>query len=115
MYRNNANPDSRDNYIERKTKQLFQQLLTHSVIYNSLKYDTIENHGISHNELDLLAITNETIYIIEVKAGELNTKHRRGYMKGLKSRLDETINKGSFQCYRALKYIQDNEQPSYDL
>ncbi len=112
-YRNNSSTNSRDNYIELKTKSLFQQLLPHAKIYHGLKYDVTENEVIKHNELDLLALTASTAYIIEVKAGELNAKHRRGAMKGLKSRLDETINKGSFQCHRALKYLQDNENPTF--
>ena len=113
FYRNNTYINSKDNYVELKTKNLFQQLLPHAKIYHNLKYDITENGITKHNELDLLALTGSTAYIVEVKAGELNMKHRRGAIKGLKSRLDETINKGSFQCYRALKYLQDNENPFF--
>lgn len=35
-------------------------------------------------------------------------------MKGLKDRLKETINEGSYQCHRALKYIQESPNPTFD-
>jgi hypothetical protein len=61
-----------------------------------------------------LGVSDDTLYIIEVKAGELNAKHRRGAMKGLKDRIVETINEGSYQCHRALKYIHENDAPTFD-
>ncbi len=113
MYRNNDNPYARDNYIEAKTRKLFEQMLPKASCFRSVKYDTTEDRLVKHNELDLIVIADETAYIVEVKAGELNIKHRRGYLKGLKSKLDETINKGSFQCHRALQYIEANEEPEF--
>ena len=60
-----------------------------------------------------LGVGSDTLYIIEVKAGELNKKHRRGAIKGLKDRLKETINEGSYQCYRAEKYVQEYASPEF--
>lgn len=113
-FKGNSNFDSRDNYIERKTMELFQRLIPKGVFYHSLEY-TFEDNGIpKETELDILGISGDTAYIIEVKAGELNTKHKRGAIKGLKDRLKETINEGSYQCHRALQYIQNNEFPSFE-
>lgn len=112
-YQGNSHPDCKDNYIERKVISIFQKLLPNATFYHSLDY-TVEENGVTKaTELDILGLSNDTAYIIEVKAGELNTKHRRGALKGLKDRLQETINEGSYQCHRALKYIQANEQPAF--
>ena len=113
-FKGNSNSNSRDNYIELKTKKLFEKILPTATFYHSLGYSVEENGIPKKTELDILGISGDTIYIIEVKAGELNTKHRRGAIKGLKDRLEETINEGSYQCHRALKYIQEKENPTFE-
>lgn len=112
-FKGNSNSNSRDNYIEQKTKQQFEKLLPTATFYHSLEYSVVENGQNKKTELDIIGVSSDTIYIIEVKAGELNTKHRRGAIKGLKDRLKETINEGSYQCHRALKYIEDNDNPTF--
>lgn len=113
-FKGNSNSNSRDNYIELKTKQQFEKLLPTAKFYHSLEYSVVENGQNKKTELDILGVSADTIFIIEVKAGELNVKHRRGAIKGLKDRLRETINEGSYQCHRALKYIQENDNPTFN-
>ena len=113
-FKGNSNESSRDNYIENKTKQLFEKLMPTATFYHSLDYSIMENGQAKDTELDIIGVSSDTVYIIEVKAGELNLKHRRGAMKGLKDRLKETINEGSYQCHRALKYIQENNNPTFE-
>lgn len=113
-FKGNSNSNSRDNYIEKKTKQLFMKLLPTTTFYHSLGYTVVENREKKKTELDILGVSADTVYIIEVKAGELNLKHKRGAMKGLKDRLEETINEGSYQCHRALTYINENEKPTFE-
>lgn len=113
-FKGNSNLNSRDNYIEQKTKKQFEKLMPTAQFFHSLEYYVVENGQNKKTELDILGVSNDTVYIIEVKAGELNTKHRRGAIKGLKDRLRETINEGSYQCHRALKYIQDNSNPTFE-
>lgn len=112
-FKGNANKNSRDNYIERKTKEQFEKLLPSVKFYHSLKYKITEDGLAKEPELDILGIGNDTIYVIEVKAGELNKKHRRGAILGLKQRLMETVNEGSYQCHRAEKYINENTSPEF--
>jgi hypothetical protein len=112
-FKGNANYNTRDNYIERKTKELFEKMLPDVRFYHSLKYDIVEDGLDKNPELDIIGISNETIYIIEVKAGELNKKHKRGAILGLKDRLKETINEGSYQCYRAEKHINESDNPVF--
>ena len=112
-FRGNSNTNSRDNYIERKTKQLFEKMLPTVHFYHSLKYEIVEDGLEKTPELDVIGIGSGLIYIIEVKAGQLNKKHRRGAILGLKDRLKETINEGSYQCHRAEKFINESESPKF--
>lgn len=112
-FKGNTNTNSRDNYIELKTKQLFEKTLPTVQFVHSLKYNIIEDEISKETELDILGFGADTIYIIEVKAGELNKKHRRGAILGLKDRLKEIVNEGSYQCYRAEKFIRESESPEF--
>ncbi|UTW61836.1 hypothetical protein KFE98_17755 [bacterium SCSIO 12741] len=112
-YKGNSNQNSRDNYLERKVKSLFEKIAPTANFYHSLKYDFIDNGQLKSTELDILGVSNDTVYIVEVKAGELNTKQRRGALKGLKDRISETIGEGSYQCHRALGYIQENQSANF--
>jgi len=113
-FRGNSNYITKDNYVERKTKLLFEKLIPNAKFYHSLDYEIVEDGLLKRTELDILGLSNDSAYIIEVKAGELNMKHRKGALKGLKDRLGETINKGSYQCHRALKHINSSESPSFE-
>ena len=114
-FRGNSSNISRDNYLEVKTKALFEKMLPLTNFYHSVKYKLIENGLEKLTELDIIGISSnsETIYIIEVKSGQLNNQHRRGDLKGLKGRLTETINESFYQCHRALNYIRENENPEF--
>ncbi|MCC8423577.1 hypothetical protein [Mucilaginibacter sp. UR6-11] len=113
-YQGNTDPNSKDNYIERKTKRLFEKLLPSAGFYSSLDYFVPDENGKpKKTELDIIGISADAVYIIEVKAGLLNDKHKRGALKGLKLRLEQTVAAGSYQGHRALKYITDNERPEF--
>lgn len=112
-FKGNTSPTSRDNYIELKAKRLFEKFLPTVQFYHSLKYNIFEDGISKEPELDILGIGKDTLYIIEVKAGELNKKHRRGAILGLKDRLKETVNEGSYQCYRAERFINDSVVPEF--
>lgn len=108
-FRGNSNEETLDNYLETKTLNLFQNILPDTEFYHSLYYE-IEEDGITKNpELDILGVSDSEIFIIEVKSGRLSKKHKRGAIKGLKDRIEETIGEGSYQCYRAQKYIKESE------
>lgn len=109
----NASNNSKDNYIEDKAKKTFEKLIPEANFYSNLKYDFDDDGELKATELDILGESDKAIYIIEVKAGELNKKHRRGALKGLKDRLSETINAGSYQCERAKKFIESNDNPEF--
>ena len=110
-FRGNSNKDSRDNYIELKTKSLFEKMLPNTRFNYSLEYKFERNGQHKDTELYVLGINDETIYIIEVIVGELNDKHRRGALKG---RMKETISEGSYQSHRAKNYIKTSENPIFE-
>ncbi|WEK21306.1 MAG: hypothetical protein P0Y49_09150 [Candidatus Pedobacter colombiensis] len=112
-FKGNSSSISRDNYIEKKVKELFEKMLPKVQFYHSLKYNIVEDGIAKEPELDVLGAGSNSLYIIEVKAGELNKKHRRGALLGLKDRINETINEGSYQCYRAEKYINETALPTF--
>jgi len=113
-FRGNSNSSSKDNYVELKVRALFQKMLPSVTFYSSLDYE-IEESGLSKRpELDILGVSDGDVYIIEVKAGELNEKHRRGAVMGLKDRIAETIGEGAAQCHRALKFIVDSSNPTFE-
>ena len=114
LFRGNSSSTSKDNYIEQKAKALFEKLLPNVKFFHSLKYKIFENGLEKNPELDIIGIGASTIYIIEVKAGQLTTKHKRGALKGLKDRVKETINEGSYQCHRVLRFIIDNDCPVFN-
>lgn len=110
----NTNKNSKDNYVEQKAKSLFEKLLPNARFYHSLDYQIFDESGkVKKTELDILGVSDDAVYIIEVKAGLLNDKHKRGALKGLKQRLEKTVAAGSYQCQRALKYIHENEAPVF--
>ncbi|MBK9014555.1 MAG: hypothetical protein IPM82_10995 [Saprospiraceae bacterium] len=83
----NTNIYSRDNFTEQKAKLLFEKMLPTVQFFSSLKYCVKDETGNTKDaELDILGVGKNAIYIIEVKAGELHRKHRRGALKGLKEK-----------------------------
>lgn len=113
QYQGNTNKDSKDNYVERKTIELFRKLLPSADFFHSLDYMVNEEGKLKKTELDILGVSKDAVYIIEVKAGVLTDKHKRGALKGLKDRLEQTVSAGSYQGHRALSYIHESEKPSF--
>ena len=107
---------SRDNYLENKTADLFSNFLNKSDSYLNYKYkpgQKDENGNIIETEVDLLLSTEHANYIIEIKAGGLSAPSKRGAIKSLTSQLSETVGYGSYQSYRAFKYIMENDDNEF--
>jgi hypothetical protein len=102
----NINSYSRDNYNERKARALFEKMLPSVQFFTSLNYRIKDENDVDKlTELDILGVSKNAIYIIEVKAGTLHKKHKRGALKGLKDRIEQVIGYGAFQCQRAETHI----------
>ncbi|UAY53176.1 hypothetical protein [Ferruginibacter albus] len=108
---------SKDNFIERKVKTLFEKMLPGAKFYPNVKYNyPTPNVDIKcakaldgNYELDILGISENATYFIEVKSGLLNEKAKRGALLTLHSDLTKLIGDAICQSYRAYRFALDNE------
>jgi hypothetical protein len=115
--------DSRDNYIERKVRSLFEKMLPDVSFYSNPKYTYIESEidlkcakAIDGNyELDILGISDKATYLIEVKSGEVGEDAKRGALSSIKSDLTNIIGDAVCQSYRASRYVENTPDCAFTL
>ena len=112
-YRNNTDPDSRDQYMERKVAECMTRLLPKATIYHSVKYKTEDEGKQVNTELDVLCITEKANYVIEVKGHEL-TNADKVKIKGFKDKFSDSVGYGCHQANRAENHIL-NEDGSFTV
>lgn len=112
-YRNNTDPDSRDQYMERKVAECMTRMLPKATIYHSVKYKTEDEGKLVNTELDVLCITEKANYVIEVKGHEL-TNADKVKIKGFKDKFSESVGYGCHQANRAENHIL-NEDGSFTV
>lgn len=111
--RNNY-PECRDNYMERKVKELLEFILPEAKFFSSAKYHVVDEDGKQkETELDVLGIAPDSIFVIEAKAHKLSDGDKRAGGKGLMDKLKDSIGYASYQCHRAKKYIEDTVNPTF--
>jgi hypothetical protein len=120
-YQGNKYYHSKDNFIERKVKAIFGKMLPDVNFQSNLDY-TFNDHGLDlkcaraadgRYELDLLGISDNATYIIEIKAGLIDEESKRGAVKSLKSNLTKTIGEAICQSYRAYSFVRSNQNPVF--
>jgi hypothetical protein len=106
---------SKDAFFERKVTALFKTFLQDVEFFPNVKYplSSIAGRARELTELDLLGVGPEELYLIEIKAGELNEAARRGATGSLLTRLKNNIGKGHSQSERAKAYILTGENPVF--
>jgi|GEM_PF-442045 len=112
-FQENNDPNSRDNYIERKVKEQLEMFLPNVSFYSSVDYNIVENVQNKRPELDILGVSDEATYVIEVKAHELSYKDRVG-IKGLKDKFRDSVTYACTQCERANSFIVSSSNPSFN-
>ena len=116
-YQNKQHSGSRDRFLEEKVERLFKNFLPSVQFAPNTAYPLPDQKpnakNIEYTELDLLGIGKSYTYLIEVKAGELNTAGKRGAIDSLVNRLKRNVSEGDFQSNRAQNYIQDNVDPVF--
>lgn len=106
--------ECRDNYMERKTKELFAFVLPDAKFYSSAKYTVSEEGGkFKDTELDVLGVDDHAVFVIEAKAHKLTDSDKRAGGKGLMDKLKDSIGYASYQCQRAKAYIQESKVPYF--
>ena len=110
-FQQNTNDTSRDVYVEKKVKSVLESFLPDVRFYSSVHY-TLSDKIVKNAELDILGVSDNAIYIIEVKAHELSRKDRVGIV-GAKSKFKASITEACSQCSRASKYIGTADSPQF--
>lgn len=111
-FQQNNDVNSRDEYIERKVKNIMQSFLSNVQFYSSVNYSITEGGIIKHPELDILGISDKATYIIEVKAHELSYKDKVG-LKGAKDKFSSSVVEACRQCCRSVTFIETSKSPVF--
>ena len=110
----NNYPECRDNYMERKAKELFEFILPEATFYPSAKYNITASDGNrTEAELDILGLTSDYVFVVEAKAHKLSDGDKRAGRKGLIDKLNDSVGYASYQCHRAKKYIVESVNPTF--
>ena len=107
-YRNNTEPQSRDQYMERRVAELFNRLMPQAKIYSSVNYETVDGGKLVKTELDVLCLSKKAIYLIEIKGHELSNADKVK-MKGFKDKFSYSVGYGCYQSCRAEKHILNED------
>lgn len=95
-------------YLEDESKRIVKKLLPQCDIYNSLYYKPAGEETAC--ELDVMAIYDTTIVLVEAKSGIYSTSARRGGLKRLEKDINKNIEYAYNQGSRTKKYIESNEK-----
>ncbi len=112
-FMNNRVLISKDNFVESKVLSLFKKMLPNVEFFPNLKYNFLSpgldikcaSSKDGKYELDILGVSDEATFVIEIKAGLLNEKSKRGATLSLYSDLTKLIGDAICQSYRAYKYV----------
>lgn len=105
-YLGNSYPECRDNYVERKVYELFSRSFLNIKFYSSVHY--LGKDG----EMDIIGVSDNAIYLIEVKAYQLTDTYRGGTI-GIENKLKESVGVASRQCQRSEDYIKTSTNPVF--
>jgi len=103
---------ARAEYVEDRSVNLMNRILRHSTSYTGLKY--YPDAG-TEAELDGLLILDDTLFILEAKAGSLDEATRRGAPSQLKKDLKKLAGDARKQAVRARDFIMSQEASEFRL
>jgi len=114
---------AKDEFIEKKVLALFRTLLPNVEFYQSVHYKynkrdlelRCANSIDGRYELDILGISENATYLIEVKAGLVSDAAKRGALASIKTDLSVIIGDAICQSYRASLYTHENDDPDFEL
>lgn len=106
---------AKDEFFERKVLSLFEKMLPETFFYKGVYYQH-DNPGLrlkcanaedGRYELDILGISDQATYLIEVKAGLMSEESKRGALSSIKKDLSGIIGDAICQSYRAYQYMHE--------
>ena len=114
---------AKDEFIEQKTLALFKKMLPDVQFYKEAYYNyknpetklKCANSVDGRYELDILGISENATYLIEVKAGLVSDASKRGALSSIKTDLTGIIGDAICQSHRASLYIEENENPTFEI
>ena len=101
---------SRDAYVETKSIEQFEKLLPGCRVIRNYFYDHGEDGIKKRSEGDGLIIYDDTLIILEDKAGKISDQARRGALKSLRADLEELVDKAYQQAARTLNFIRESDE-----
>jgi len=113
---------TKDEFIEQKVLSLFKKMLPNTEFHKGVFY-TFANPTINlkcanaadgRYELDILGISKNATYLIEVKAGLVSDGAKRGALSSIKTDLSGIIGDAICQSYRASLYLNESKSPSFE-
>lgn len=107
-YRSNTEPQSRDQYMERRVAELFNHLMPKAKIYSSVSYKTDDSVKLVKTELDVLCQSEKATYLIEIKGHELSNADKVK-IKGFKDKFSDSVGYGCYQSCRAERHILNED------
>ena len=106
---------ARKNYLENESLKLLGNVLKEAKIYKNLKYKLEEDSQTINFELDGLIIFDNTLMLIECKAGGLSSPARRGGPDRIVRDLKKLVAEAHAQAIRARNYIFETSEPTFEL
>lgn len=114
---------AKDEFIEQKTLALFKKMLPdvefHKEAYYNYKNPRTKlkctNSVDGRYELDILGISENATYLIEVKAGLVSDASKRGALSSIKTDLTGIIGDAICQSHRASLYIEEIDNPTFEI
>jgi len=113
---------AKDNFIEGKVLELFQKMLPGVQFHRGVHYKYVEP-GLDMKcfkatdgkyELDILGISAHATYLIEVKAGLVSAKAKRGAIEYIEKDLTDIVGDAICQSYRAYRYIVNDSNAEFE-
>lgn len=105
--------DSRATYLEQGALQLLGSTLTGSECYRGLKYKMVVDDKVCEFELDGLLVYDQTLILVEAKAGAMSRPGRRGRARRMKGDLRKIVAEALEQGIRTQNFINGAEEPCF--
>ena len=99
--------------METKSIEQFEKLLPGCRIFTNYFYDYEEDGVKKRSEGDGLIIFDDTLIILEDKAGKISDQARRGALKSLRADLEELVDKAYQQAARTLNFIRESDEVKF--
>lgn len=101
--------DKRGEFLEQKTKNIFNNVFKDNIYYSSLYYDFDGEHC----ELDGLIEFGDTLLLIEAKSGQYHSSAKSGGLLRLKDNISDSIEFATKQAIRSKEYILSAEKVTF--